>query len=48
MKWWKEKHRGTEDTEKSAVVSSVISVPLCFTNSPAENQTNWYNVRLKP
>ena len=36
MKCWKEKHRGTEDTEKSAVASSVISVPLCFTSSPDE------------
>jgi len=26
----KEKHRGTEDTEYSAVTSSVNSVPLCF------------------
>ena len=26
----KEKHRGTEDTEYSAVASSVNSVPLCF------------------
>ena len=33
MKCWEEKHRGTEDTEKAAVVSSVISVPPCFTNS---------------
>ena len=38
MKWWKEKHRVTEGTEKSAFVSSVISVPLCFTNPPAETE----------
>ena len=32
----KEKHRGTEDTEYSAVASSVNSAPLCFKTSPTE------------
>ena len=34
----KEKHRGTEDTEYSAVASSVNSVPLCFNPFHCENK----------
>ena len=34
---WIEKHRGTENTEYSAVTSSVISVPLCFNPFHSEN-----------
>ena len=34
----KEKHRGTEDTEYSAIASSVISVPLCFNPFHCENK----------
>ena len=34
----KEKHRGTEDTDYSAVASSVNSVPPCFNPFHCENQ----------